>query len=137
MSLKAFHFIFIIAAALLSAYFAGWSYNQYEETAENGFLAVVAASVVSAVGLVGYLIWFLKKSRNIGFLSLVFLLGTTLSQGAWACPTCMSNPDHPMARAAREGVWVLVMVITGVLILLASLFTFWGIRAKRLHSNLV
>lgn len=59
MSLKVFHLIFIILAALLATGCAAWSY--YHDTA-HGF---GVASAVIAVALVIYGVWFIRKSKKI------------------------------------------------------------------------
>ena len=68
MSLKAFHLVFIIAAIALAFGFAGWLANNY--FAEGGVLNLVFAvvSFAAGVGLIFYERYFLKKTKNIGYL---------------------------------------------------------------------
>ncbi len=59
MSLKAFHILFILLAILLASGCAAWAFVNGVE------LYFGVGSVVVAVGLVAYGVWFLKKSRHI------------------------------------------------------------------------
>lgn len=59
MSLRAFHILFIIITVLLSAGCAVWGFA-------NGVSAIFGGTCcVVAVALVGYGIYFLKKSRKL------------------------------------------------------------------------
>jgi hypothetical protein len=59
MSLKAFHFLFIVLSTLLAAGCAWWSFA-------NGVAgAFGVASAVTAVALVVYAIYFLRKTRRL------------------------------------------------------------------------
>jgi uncharacterized membrane protein YeaQ/YmgE (transglycosylase-associated protein family) len=69
MSLKAFHFVFIIAAILLAAGFAAWSFMNY--AAPGGAVSDLVVGLVSAaigLGLIGYEIYFLKKLKHVSYL---------------------------------------------------------------------
>jgi ABC-type uncharacterized transport system permease subunit len=57
-SLKAFHVIFISAAVLLAVWFGVWAVGQQRQ-----LLAV--GSFAAAVALVGYEVWFLRKTRQV------------------------------------------------------------------------
>lgn len=59
MSLKVFHLVFIIFATLLSAGCAVWAF--YHDTARS----FAIGCIVLAIALVGYGIWFVKKSKGI------------------------------------------------------------------------
>jgi hypothetical protein len=59
MSLKAFHVIFIILAILLAIGCAAWSF------ANEAALGFGYASAATALALVIYGVWFLRKSRRI------------------------------------------------------------------------
>lgn len=69
MSLKAFHVVFIVASILLALGFAGWSLVTYF-TAQGGIWYLIAGvgSVATAVGLVFYERYFLKKLKNVSYL---------------------------------------------------------------------
>jgi len=69
MSLKAFHIVFITAAVLLALGFGIWLLKGYfspEGTA--GDLVFGLLSIVSAVGLVLYERYFLKKTKKLSYL---------------------------------------------------------------------
>ena len=58
MSLKAVHILFIVLSASLAVLFGVWSLRFYAAP-----LALV--SFVAAAGLIGYGIWFVKKTKGI------------------------------------------------------------------------
>jgi hypothetical protein len=68
MSLKAFHILFITASTLLALGFSGWGFRQYlsEGTVVNLLFGI--GSAATAVGLLVYGKYFLKKLRNISYL---------------------------------------------------------------------
>lgn len=69
MSLKAFHLVFITAAVLLALGFGIWLLKGYfspEGTA--GDLIFGLLSLASAVGLIIYERYFLKKTKNLSYL---------------------------------------------------------------------
>lgn len=69
MSLKAFHVVFITAACVLCLGFGVWMLRDYrspEGTAGDLWMGV--GSLVSAVSLVIYERYFLKKLKNISYL---------------------------------------------------------------------
>jgi hypothetical protein len=69
MSLKAFHFLFIVVAILLSLGFAGWSLvNYYSPVGRRSDLFIGVASVALAVGLAIYERFFVKKLKNVSYL---------------------------------------------------------------------
>jgi hypothetical protein len=59
MSLKAFHILFIFLSILLAAGCAAWSFVN-EVSVPFG-----ASSALVALALIGYGVWFLKKTRKI------------------------------------------------------------------------
>lgn len=128
MSLKTFHVFFIVASFLLSAYFGGWSYREYNYEADSMMLFMAIGSFAIATSLLVYLIWILKRLRNFSFLSLVFL--SLYSNFADACGVCIGNPNSPLTLAVNEGVWALLFIIGGVLIAFGSLFLYWRARSK-------
>ena len=65
MTHRGVHKVYITAATLLAVFMALWCYAQYREAGEAGFLASAAVSLVAAVGLVGYGVWFLGKTRRV------------------------------------------------------------------------
>jgi len=70
MSLKAIHLVFISASTLLAMGFSGWSLSNFFAP-EGGVkldLALGLGSALSAVGLMVYGVYFLKKLKNVSFL---------------------------------------------------------------------
>jgi hypothetical protein len=70
MSLKTFHLIFITAASLLAFGFGAWLLrgDGAPEDGRGGDLASGLASVAVGVALVGYEVYFLRKTRKLGYL---------------------------------------------------------------------
>ncbi|MGC3989871.1 MAG: hypothetical protein QM796_09380 [Chthoniobacteraceae bacterium] len=64
MNLKTFHFVFLIASALMAFLFAGWEFANHTP-GQNGPVLGAVASAVIGVGLVIYAIRFLKKTRKL------------------------------------------------------------------------
>lgn len=65
MSLKAFHFVFIVVAVLLSAGCAWFGISSYKQNAEIASLIFGVAFAVVAIGLAGYGVWFFRKAKRI------------------------------------------------------------------------
>jgi hypothetical protein len=69
MSLKAFHLVFIIASIMLAAGFAAWSLMGYfQDHAGIWYLVAGIGSAFSAIALVIYQKYCLKKLKNISYL---------------------------------------------------------------------
>jgi hypothetical protein len=69
MSLKAFHFFFIVVAILLALGFATWSLlNYFSPAGRRSDLIWGVGSVVVALGLAGYEAYFLKKFKKVSYL---------------------------------------------------------------------
>jgi hypothetical protein len=69
MSLKAFHLIFITAASGLAFGCGVWALKNYWSS--GGTVAELLAglgSILAAVGLILYERYFLKKTKNVGYL---------------------------------------------------------------------
>ena len=68
MSLKAFHFIFIVASIGLAFGFAAWLAKHY--FADGGIWNLVFSllSVAVGVGLIFYERYFLKKTKDVSYL---------------------------------------------------------------------
>jgi hypothetical protein len=65
MSLKAFHLFFIGLSAILAAFFAAWSVQQYQVAHELSYVAAGALGVATAGSLVVYGAAFQKKTRGM------------------------------------------------------------------------
>ncbi len=69
MSLKAFHVVFVTLAMLLVVGVGLWAaLRQYQQGHEMAMLAVCVACAAIVVGMIVYGIWFLRKTRDFGFL---------------------------------------------------------------------
>lgn len=69
MSLKTFHVVFIVVAIVLAAWVAAWGLLQGLGAGGGGWeVALGAASALAAVGLVVYLMRFVKKMKGVSYL---------------------------------------------------------------------
>jgi hypothetical protein len=69
MSLKAFHLVFIVASILLAVGFSAWSFMTYfQDHAGVWYLVSGVGSAISAVALVIYQKYCLKKLKNVSYL---------------------------------------------------------------------
>ena len=68
MSLKAFHVVFVTLSTVMATGFGVWA---IQESARDGLgspLAVGIVSLVGAVGLIIYGVWFLRKLKRFSWL---------------------------------------------------------------------
>ena len=63
-SLKEFHVVFITASVLLTMGFATWGFAQYQERHGGIYVGAFLLSLVAAVGLVCYEVYFVKKVKS-------------------------------------------------------------------------
>ena len=68
MSLKAFHVFFITLATLISAAFALWAVRQAMVVGGTAAVVMALCAVSTAVALPVYGVWFLKKTKEVGFI---------------------------------------------------------------------
>ena len=68
MSLKAFHVFFVCISVLLALGFGAWAVADYLRTGHGSSLALAIGGFVSAVALVWYGLWFLRKLKGVSFL---------------------------------------------------------------------
>ncbi len=68
MSLKALHIVFVTASVLLALWFAGWSILNYIDGRIVADLIYGLASLTTAVALVFYGKYVLKKLKTISYL---------------------------------------------------------------------
>ncbi len=128
MSLKAFHAFFIVISFIFATYFGGWCFSNYSQTESGWMLLGSFGSFAIATALGIYLVWFLKKYKQIGFLGVAFLLALTPGN-LFACSVCLGDPNSPLVRSVNTGVWFLLAVVSSVLFGFASLFLFWRKRS--------
>ena len=133
MSLKAFHFVFILASIALSVWFGVWCVQEYSFTESKLTAAMGIGSFLSTVGLSVYLVWFLRKLRNISFIALALLFAPEAAQ---ACAICIGDPNSPLVKSANSAVLFLLVVVSVLLAGFAGTFVVWARREKRqLHTN--
>ncbi len=68
MSLKAFHVVFVTLATLLAIGFGIWAIAESERDGQSGALVVGIGSLIAAVLLIVYGVWFLRKLRGFSWL---------------------------------------------------------------------
>ena len=68
MSLKAFHVVFLAASIMLMLILSGWCFSNYRDGGTTQDLVWSGVALASAVGLVGYTRYFLRKLRHISYL---------------------------------------------------------------------
>ena len=68
MSLKAFHLIFIIASIIFTLLFGSWAVLNFEASIDTAEFILGLFSIFSSIGMILYLIKFLKKYKNISYL---------------------------------------------------------------------
>jgi hypothetical protein len=68
MSLKAFHLVFITAATVLAFGFGGWLTKNFFSTGGAGNLVSALLSFAAGIGLIIYECYFLKKTKDVGYL---------------------------------------------------------------------
>ena len=65
---------------------------------------------------------------------LICLAAISIAQPVIACSVCYGDPSSPMTKGVQAGVLVLLGVVGGVLMLVASLLLFWVRRAANLED---
>jgi len=65
MSLRALHQVIIFAAFTISLVFAAWCFLSPDAAGSRLYLVAGVICIFLAIGLVGYEIHFLKKTRNL------------------------------------------------------------------------
>jgi len=133
MSLKTFHLVFIVASIALSAYVAAWGLSDYRASEVVSSLILSVGGALATVLLCGYLGWVVRKLKAYSYFVLALLLSTVPTE-LWACPTCLSNSNSPLVKAANVGVLFLLGVISTLLVAFGSLFIVWFRRAQRLDE---
>jgi hypothetical protein len=65
MSLKAFHLVFITLAIALSLWLGWWALGEARGGNGGSWWLLAAGCLLAACGLVGYEVWFLRKTREV------------------------------------------------------------------------
>lgn len=68
MSLKAIHVLFVVVATLLMTGLGVWSLRQFMSAGGGATLALGLISLLAAIALVVYGVWFLKKTKGVSYL---------------------------------------------------------------------
>jgi hypothetical protein len=132
MSLKAFHFVFVIASILLGLGVGGWGVQEYRAHGEGGPLVIGIIFFAMGIGLFFYGRRMLKKTKDIGYLALAGLF--LLEQNAGACAACFGESDAPMADGMNAGIFTLLIVVGGTLAGIAGFFIYIIRRGARMSS---
>tara|TARA_Y100000994_G_C15689389_1_gene440899 strand:+ start:1582 stop:2073 length:492 start_codon:yes stop_codon:yes gene_type:complete len=137
MSLKAFHVIFVIASILLGLGVGGWGIHQFRTNDDVGLLALGIIFLAMGILLMIYGKRMLKKTKNIGYLTLLGMLFT--APKAHACATCYGESDAPMAEGMNAAIFTLLIVITTMLGGILAFFIFIMRRSARMaaHEKLI
>ena len=64
MSLKAFHIFFIVVSILFSFGFGAWGLRAHGAGRDGSILVLAILSLLAGLGLVVYLVTFIRKIRN-------------------------------------------------------------------------
>jgi hypothetical protein len=128
MSLKAFHLVFVIASILLGLGVGGWGIMEYRSNGEISALIMGLIFLIMGVTLTIYGNRMLKKTKHIGYLTLLLIFG--LKQNTLACAACYGESDSPMAEGMNAGIFVLLIIIGGTLAAIAGFFLFIMRRAR-------
>ncbi len=78
----------------------------------------------------------MSQKRSVLLVSalLICLAAISIAQPVIACSVCYGDPNSPMTKGVEAGVLVLLGVVGGVLMLVASLLLFWVRRAANLEG---
>ena len=69
MSLKAFHFVFIIFSTLLAVGLGAWCVWVNLTEGNSNYLAGAIGSFLSALAFIVYGVWFYRKMKRLGIIS--------------------------------------------------------------------
>ncbi len=132
MSLKVFHIFFIAVSLMLSLFLMFWGYHSYAASSAIWDATIIGVGALALLLLIPYGFWFQKKSKNLSAFLLLFLVSQLFSGTAQACAVCFGDPNSSMVQGIKSGIWVLIAVISGVLVAIASIAYSWHQRAKQL-----
>ena len=121
----------------LSAFFGGWCLQNYEWQSDALMVSLGLFSLSASGGLVFYLIYFLKKTKGFGLLSLALTSLLFFQESrAIACSVCQfGTPDSQLVMGIRGGIWILLFLVATVLVGFFTLFVFWSKRDSRINLN--
>ena len=125
MSLRGFHLLFIGASTLLALLLAGYCFR-------TGSPAGAVLSVLVAVGLVAYGVWFRRKARTLMTAAVLWLLAADVAR---ACESCYGKAEGSMIDGARMGVLLLVGVTLSVQVGFVAFFFHLRRRARQSEED--
>jgi hypothetical protein len=67
--------------------------------------------------------------------SLLTLLMLAAPRVALACPVCFGDSDSPLAKAANQGIFAMLIVVVGMLGAFATFFIYLNRRAKKVAAQ--
>ena len=76
-----------------------------------------------------------RRTIDLALAILICLAAISSAGPAMACSVCYGDPDSAMTAGVQAGVLVLLGVVCGVLLLIASLLLFWVRRAANLEEQ--
>ncbi len=68
MSLKAFHIVFVVVVIATAVVVGAWGLRHYRANGDTLSLALGIGSLVLAIGMIPYGVWFLRKLKHVSFL---------------------------------------------------------------------
>ena len=125
MSLKAFHIVFILLSIGLALGLGIWALK-------FSHFGPGVAAFAGAAGLGYYLLWFVRKARKLGKLTLFFLVPIFYSRPVWACAVCFGDPNSSSSKALKIAVLFLLGVVVSLLGVIASVSLVWALRAQKI-----
>lgn len=114
MSLKFFHFAFILLSTALGFFLIFWGYDN------NHLLAGVG--IVLLAGLTPYLFWFRKKMKLLP----IFLVALLSSKPLLACAVCFGDPNSLQMKSTKLGILFLLAVIVSILASIGGIAFKWS-----------
>lgn len=67
MSLKAFHIVFVITAAVFGLGLGAWAVREYRADGSNASLIIAIGAFAGTAILIPYGVWFLRKLRHVSY----------------------------------------------------------------------
>jgi hypothetical protein len=145
-SLKTFHIVLISLSSLLALGFGAWAWLRWSDGDGGAFLATAIVSVVVALGLDVYVVWFARKVRSreeeerrrrkmIHPLAVALVLGIFAARDAGACAVCYGEAEGSMIDAARLGVWLLFGLVLALQAAFVVFFLYLRRRAARYRDK--
>lgn len=117
MSLKKFHFFFIIAVIVMTLVLGHWFYDQHNNIAAG----------LCGLAVVGLLLYLRKM---VLWLSTVSLWLLAVSSSAHACSVCFGNVDSPAVKGMANGILLMLAVVVFLWFAFGSFFYYLWKKQK-------